>query len=726
MGVVGPAQFVVAVNNRIVTFTKAGVADGVLNISTNAFFVSVRNGSGTSDPRIRYDRLSGRWFIIIINVPTPNRVLIAWSDAASAGVITPATVWSFAFFNESAGASCFEDYPTLGIDNNALYIGANTFCGAPGLESYTGASGYVLPKASLLAGSGTVTRFALVPSANSAGPFTPQGVDNYDPSSNEGYFIGVDNATFGTLVLRRVSNPATTTPTISANVNITVPATSPPYAIPHLGNTGGAIGNLDGLDDRLYAAHMRNGRLWTAHNIEMTSSGIATEFAPPTGRVGVRWYELSGIRTSDGAPAVVQSGSLFDSVADGTTARHFWVPSIIVAGQQHAALGFSTAGTNFAADAATAGRWAGDALGTLQPFSLYTSSTTAYNPPNNTGASDGHRRWGDYSSTSVDPLDGMTMWTIQEFCNDTNSFGVRAVKLIAPPPALPSVAVPIAISTGVASTTVTISGSVISGSGFFDPGPNLSPPALPYSHITAAASGGVVVNSVTYVNPTTVRLDLNTIGVPIGPVNITITNPDGQSATGLGVLAIAPGVPTIVAEATSSSSVKVSWNVVTGASGYEVFRSPKIGDMFTSIGTTSLTKLVDGGRTPDTTYLYEVRALAGVNPGTLSAMDIATTTVFDDDPLPLNVTIKAAHIEQLRNAVNAVRVAAGLGPASFTDPGPSLAGSIARSLHITELRSALADARALLALPAVSYANSAASGTIIRSADIAQLRDGTR
>ena len=37
--------------------------------------------------------------------------------------------------------------------------------------------------------------------------------------------------------------------------------------------------------------------------------------------------------------------------------------------------------------------------------------------------------------TDVDPNDDMTMWTIQEFCNGTNTYGVRAVQLIAPPPA---------------------------------------------------------------------------------------------------------------------------------------------------------------------------------------------------------------------------------------------------------------------------------------------------
>ena len=160
--------------------------------------------------------------------------------------------------------TCFADYPTLGIDAHALYIGTSNFCGSP--LTYNSADGFVVRKSSVL-GAGPIVVTALrglVPDASSDGPYVPQGVDNYDPSSNEGYFIGVSNTLFGRLVLRRVATPGGT-PTVSANIGITVPATAFPLLVPHLGNTGGAAGNLSAVDDRLFAAHLRNGRLWTAH-----------------------------------------------------------------------------------------------------------------------------------------------------------------------------------------------------------------------------------------------------------------------------------------------------------------------------------------------------------------------------------------------------------------------------------------------------------------------------
>src|SRR5438445_747943 len=74
MGAAGPGQFIVAVNGRVRSFNKAtGLADGVLNADTDVFFGPVLNPGATnnftSDPRIRYDRLSGRWFIVMIDVP---------------------------------------------------------------------------------------------------------------------------------------------------------------------------------------------------------------------------------------------------------------------------------------------------------------------------------------------------------------------------------------------------------------------------------------------------------------------------------------------------------------------------------------------------------------------------------------------------------------------------------------------------------------------------------
>jgi hypothetical protein len=552
MGAVGPTQFVVFVNGRIRTFNKSGVADGVINANPDVFFDSVMTPgvslNFTSDPQVRYDRLSGRWILTIIDVPsnisvadTPNRLLLAVSDAASAGVLSGGTVWTFYFVQQNTvgggDTGEFLDYPSLGVDANALYVGGNMFIASSGAFSTT--SAFVIRKSSILSGGPIVVTAFRTLITGGDGPDSPRGVDNYDPASNEGYFIGPSDAAFGRLILRRVGSPGGT-PTISANVAVTVSTTAFPIKVDHLGNTGGSNGRLDALDDRLFAAHIRSGRLWTAHNIAVTAAGVASNTNPQR-RDGVRWYELN-VPVGSGTPVVVESGTIFDTAPSVVDARQYWIPSVVVSGQGHAALGFSTAGSPFHADAATVGRLVGDTLGTTETVVLYTSSSTAYNPTDILG--NPINRWGDYSFTSLDPLDDMTMWTIQEFCDATDSYGVRVVKLIAPPPATPSSTDhPGGVATGLSSVNVVVTGTSATGSGFYDPGANLGAPALAFSHISASLSGGVTVNSATYNNPTSVTLDLNTTGAPTGQKNITICNPDGQCQTGLSILTVS-GVAT--------------------------------------------------------------------------------------------------------------------------------------------------------------------------------------
>jgi hypothetical protein len=169
MGAAGPTQFIIFVNGRLRSFSKAtGAADGVLNVDPDNFFSSVMTPLGggigfnsTTDPQIRYDRISKRWFLQILDIPStdsnnpgdhPNRVLIAVSDAASNGVISNSTVWKFFFFQQntipSGDTGEFLDYDSLGVDANALYVGGNMFNAST--SAFVTTSVFVVQKTSVL------------------------------------------------------------------------------------------------------------------------------------------------------------------------------------------------------------------------------------------------------------------------------------------------------------------------------------------------------------------------------------------------------------------------------------------------------------------------------------------------------------------------------------------------------------------------------------------------
>jgi len=544
MGTVGPTQFIVFSNGRIRSFTKAGAADGVLNADPDVFFASVMTPVAgtvvlnfTSDPQIRYDRFSGRWFMSIIDVPctngtctatAANRWLLAVSNAASNGTISGATVWTFFQFQADPGTN-FCDYPSLGIDVNALYVGCNMFTSA---GSFVGTNGYVVQKSSTLGtGPMVVTAFPNLALGTGAGPYTPRGVDNFDASATQGYFVGVDNATFSTIMFRRVTNPGSVTPTISANISLAVPTTTFPNTVEHLGNTGGTNGNLDSLDDRLFQAMIRNGHLWTAHNIRVNAAGTGSTVA--AARNAARWYEFQNLSTT---PTLLQSGTVYDNPATRAAARQYWIPSIAATGQDHAVIAFSMAGSPVGATPAYTGRLSGDTLGAMAGVPgtgvvTFGTTTANYNPPSDPGGGSG-RRWGDYSFTVVDPLDDMSVWTIQEYNQASNSYAVRVGHLLAPPPATPTCpGTPISFPGGTGD--VVIAATSTSGSGFYDPGSDLPAPALAFNHLSATVTNATV-NSATYNSPTQVTLNItaNTGGLQ----DVTITNPDGQSVVANGCI----------------------------------------------------------------------------------------------------------------------------------------------------------------------------------------------
>ena len=222
---------------------------------------------------------------------------------------------------------------------------------------------------------------------------------------------------------------------------------------------------------------------------------------------------------------------------------------------------------------------------------------------------------------------------------------------------------------------------------------------------------GTTATSVTYSVAANMTAVARSASIRIGGRSIHIT----QNGSAQGMIALA-------AAATSTNSVSLAWSTVSGATAYEVYRSSN-GSALGLIATTSSSTYTDNGLSVSRTYLYRVRAVGSTGTLAYSNIDPATTILFVDPTITPRVTsIKAVHILQLRDAVNAMRAAGLLSYRNFTDP--ALTGRTVKANHIAQLRSALNEARAAIGLPPVTFSQPSLS--VVRASHVNELRAGVQ
>jgi hypothetical protein len=213
-------------------------------------------------------------------------------------------------------------------------------------------------------------------------------------------------------------------------------------------------------------------------------------------------------------------------------------------------------------------------------------------------------------------------------------------------------------------------------------------------------------------------------------ITVTVTAANGCSDTksvNVTVQTAAFGPPPAFrASGAGTTTATLTWGAVQLADHYEIHRSTNNGT-YTLRGTSPTPNFSDSGLTPSTTYYYKVRTIkADTTASSFSAIDLATTLVFTDDPLTTCATVKAVHITQLRTAVNLARASLSLAPFTFTDPGLA-SGTLIKGVHITELRTALAPVLTAIGVT-TSYTDPTITpnAVIFKGAHIRELRDLVR
>ena len=117
-----------------------------------------------------------------------------------------------------------------------------------------------------------------------------------------------------------------------------------------------------------------------------------------------------------------------------------------------------------------------------------------------------------------------------------------------------------------------------------------------------------------------------------------------------------------------------------------------------------------------------MRAFNGAGESADSNLDLATTVIFTDAVLT-RVAARTVHFTELRTAVNAIRALARLDPFNFTDSTLDRLTPV-KATHIVELRAALNSARIALGFHALSFTdpNVVPHQTMIKATHILELR----
>jgi len=401
MGAAGPSHLMEITNENIGFFNKS---TGALlsRVSLEDFWSSL--GTGTSqpdnfpfDPKVIYDQHSGRFIAVTMGgESSPD----SWIMIAISNTSDPTGTWSrWAIDADKDGGlqtfNNFADFPGLGVDANNVYVTANMFSNPPA-NLYQYSKVWVVSKTQLLNGNASITWTEFRNPTGSG--FTMQPAHVFGSSSTE-YFVH-ENYTCPDPVL----------PCLALN-NITFPGGIPtwnrmgdivvsfyPNAIfPDAPQLGSGIGL--NMDSRLLNAVYRDGFLWTTH-IVANKANTKTEVA---------WYQINPANTSLSLPfgTPAQQGRISDA------SRWYYFPSIAVNAVGDVGIGFSGSSTTEFAGAYYTARNASDAPGTMQSVGLLKAGLASYK----------RNRWGDFSTTVVDPIDDSTFWTVQEYAATSTLWG---------------------------------------------------------------------------------------------------------------------------------------------------------------------------------------------------------------------------------------------------------------------------------------------------------------
>jgi hypothetical protein len=395
-GSVGLNHLMVTLNSQIRVQYKSGAAISTLSLDT--FWENVNGGSGAFDPRVLYDPFSDRWMVVSADdaKSTTAGLLIAVSHSSD-----PTGNW-YQYRIQSRDSNWI-DYPNIGFNNNWIVITANLFDSS---GNFVRKEIYAFDKNNLYSGgSGSYTLFT---DTSGGGSWSP--AETFDNNLSTMYLMQTYNASSGTLRLAIITGlvgaEIFSTDTLgSYNVYYGAGWSSSAPNGADFAPQLGTANKIQTNDHRIQNLVFRNGHLWTAHTVFLPAGGSPTHSA-------IQWWQIAPNNPPSTPANVVQKGRIED-----INAQIFYAfPSIAVNKDNDALIGFSRFSANQYASGNYAFRSASDPANTFRSDVVLKSGEASYYKTYG-GTTN---RWGDYSHSTVDPLNDNDFWTIQEYAWTNN------------------------------------------------------------------------------------------------------------------------------------------------------------------------------------------------------------------------------------------------------------------------------------------------------------------
>lgn len=398
-GDVGPNHYVQWVNLRysIYTLTRAPVTNEITGFNLVAGFPKQGNvvwqgfggrcqSDNDGDPIVQYDQLADRWVLTQFAVSgSPFTQCVA----VSTGPDPTGTYHRYAF----SYANDFNDYPKMGVWPDAYYITYNMFRNG---RTFRGNRVCALERDKMLIGAAARQLCAQTSTAHhSLEPADLEGAI-LPPAGSRNFLLSITTSTmnFWRFAVNWTAGTGTLTgPTAIAGVTFSR-ACGGGVCIPQPGTAQ----RLDSLADRLmYRLSYRN--LGTREALVINHS-VATG-----GVSGIRWYELQNVtgQTMNSATPTVRQQGTFSPSADFR-----WMGSAAMDKTGGIAVGYNISNSSSIKPSI---RYAYRAP--LDPLGTLGNETNILIGPGIQTAT--LSRWGDYSTISVDPVDGCTMVFTSQF-----------------------------------------------------------------------------------------------------------------------------------------------------------------------------------------------------------------------------------------------------------------------------------------------------------------------